>query len=85
MEKWQPTPVFLPGESHGQRSLVAYSSQGHKRVGQDLATKQRQQFIILDGGSFMYTYKNSIDLGNSMNPRAREYNQAPTCSRSYQV
>ena len=20
--KWQPTPVFLPGESHGQRSLV---------------------------------------------------------------
>ena len=26
--KWQPTPVFLPGESHGQRSLVDYSSQG---------------------------------------------------------
>ena len=24
---WQPTPVFLPGESHGQRSLVGYSSQ----------------------------------------------------------
>ena len=23
---WQPTPVFLPGESHGQRSLVGYSS-----------------------------------------------------------
>jgi len=22
---WQPTPVFLPGESHGQRSLVSYS------------------------------------------------------------
>ena len=28
--KWQPTPVFLPGESHGQRSLVGYSAQGHK-------------------------------------------------------
>ena len=27
---WQPTPVFLPGESHGQRSLVDYSPQGHK-------------------------------------------------------
>ena len=24
--KWQPTPVFLPGESHGQRSLVGYST-----------------------------------------------------------
>ena len=22
---WQPPPVFLPGESHGQRSLVGYS------------------------------------------------------------
>ena len=24
-ERWQPTPVFLPGISHGQRSLVGYS------------------------------------------------------------
>ena len=24
--KWQSTPVFLPGESHGQRSLAGYSS-----------------------------------------------------------
>ena len=37
--KWQPTPVFLPGKSHGQRSLVGYSSWGHKRVRRDLATK----------------------------------------------
>ena len=28
--KWQPIPVFLPGESHGQRSLVGYSPWGHK-------------------------------------------------------
>ena len=28
--KWQPTPVFLLGESHGQRSLVGYSPWGHK-------------------------------------------------------
>ena len=27
----QPIPVFLPGESHGQRSLVGYSSRGHKK------------------------------------------------------
>ena len=27
---WQPTPVFLPGEFHGQRSLVAYSPWGCK-------------------------------------------------------
>ena len=28
--KWQPTPVFLPGESHGQRSLTGYSPWGCK-------------------------------------------------------
>ena len=28
--EWQPTPVFLPGESHGQRSLVGHSPQGCK-------------------------------------------------------
>ena len=28
--KWQPTPVFLPGESHRQRCLVGYSPWGHK-------------------------------------------------------
>ena len=28
--KWQPTPVSLPGESHGQRSLVGYSPWGCK-------------------------------------------------------
>ena len=26
------TPVFLPGESHGQRSLVGYSLWGHKEL-----------------------------------------------------
>ena len=28
--KWQPTPVFLPKEAHGQRSLAGYSPWGHK-------------------------------------------------------
>ena len=37
-EYWQPTPVFLPGKSHGQRSLAGYSPQGHS-VGYDLVTK----------------------------------------------
>ena len=28
--KWQPTPVFLPGKSHGRRSLLGYSLRGRK-------------------------------------------------------
>ena len=30
--KWQPTPVYLPREFHGQRSLVGCSPCGHKRL-----------------------------------------------------
>ena len=29
---WQPTPGFLPGESHEQRSLVGYSPWGRKEL-----------------------------------------------------
>ena len=29
---WQPTPIFLPGESHGQRSLAGYSPWGPSRT-----------------------------------------------------
>ena len=32
LTKRQPTPVFLPGESHGQRSLVGCSPWGHKEL-----------------------------------------------------
>ena len=38
--KWQLTPVFLPGKSHGQRSLAGYSSWDHRRVRYNLLTKQ---------------------------------------------
>ena len=46
--KWQPTPVFLSGKSHGQRSLVGCSPCDRKRVGHDLLTKQQQQHCIQD-------------------------------------
>ena len=28
--EWLPTPIFLPGKSHGQRSLMGYSPWGHQ-------------------------------------------------------
>ena len=45
--KQQPTPVFLPGKSHGQRSLAGYNPRGHKRVRHDSVTKQQQQHVYL--------------------------------------
>ena len=44
--KCQPTPVFLPGKSLGQRSLVGYSPWGHKRAGHDLTKHQQQLFLF---------------------------------------
>ena len=37
--EWQPTPVFLPGKFHGQRSLVGYCPWGRKRAGHDWVTE----------------------------------------------
>ena len=37
--KWQSTPVFLAGESHGQRSPVGYSPWSHRRVKHDWVTE----------------------------------------------
>ena len=36
---WQPTPVFLPGQSHGKRSLEGYSPRGHKELDTTEVTK----------------------------------------------
>ena len=37
--KWLPTPVFLPGKSHGQRSLAGYSPYARKEVRHSWATE----------------------------------------------
>ena len=44
--KWQPTPVSLPGKSHGQRSLAGHSPWG-PRVRYDLATEQMLSLLKL--------------------------------------
>ena len=41
--KWQSTPVFFPGKSHGQRSLVGYSPWGRK----ESDTTERLHFTSL--------------------------------------
>ena len=44
--QWQPTPVFLPGESHGQRNLMGYSPWGCKRVRHNWATNTHTHTIV---------------------------------------
>ena len=40
LKKEMVTQVFLPGKSHGQRSLVGCNPRSHRRAGDDLVSKQ---------------------------------------------
>ena len=54
--KWQPTPVFLPGKSHRQRSLAGYSPWVHKEsTGLDKeTTTMRKKHCFLNLAAFVY-------------------------------
>ena len=43
--EWPPTPVFLPGESHGQRSLAGYTPWGPKESDMTEPTEQQPPHI----------------------------------------
>ena len=57
---WQPTPVFLPGESHGQRSLEGYSPLGRTRVRYDWSdlahTFHIGGFPQMSGGGWLFVH-----------------------------
>ena len=52
-KKWQPTPVFLPGQFHGQRSLVGYSLWGCKEL--DM-TEQSTHTCMHNWITLLYTW-----------------------------
>ena len=67
-KEMQPAPVFLPGKSHGQRSLAGYSPWGHERAGQDLVTKQHillSFFPPFFSPTKLYLFLNSKDSTHS--------------------
>ena len=49
--KWQPTPVFLPGKSHGQRSLAGYSPWGRKESD---TPEHTHTLLLMDQGFFRH-------------------------------
>ena len=44
-KEWQPTSVFLPGISYGQRNLAGYNPCGHKKVGHSYLTTTKIIFL----------------------------------------
>ena len=55
--KWQPTPVFVPGKPHGQKSLAGYNPWGHKRIRHGLATNTTRWLIRYAVGAMIFIYK----------------------------
>ena len=76
--KWQPTPVFLPGKSHGQRSLASYSSWGHTEsdMPERLSTEYWAQFSVLYSRSLLVIYLKQQCV--HVNPQLPNYCSPPT-------
>ena len=58
-------PSMLPGTPHGQRNLLRYSSQSHKRVGHAFATKQQQllyNVVLVSTQQFRFLYSKMNQL-----------------------
>ena len=76
--KWQSTPVFLPGKSHGQRSLVGHRLKGLKLVGHDLVAEYARTLdeynctlfslqytvVLYEYTRFYLSSVQSIEIGN---------------------
>ena len=62
---WQPTPVFLPEEFHGQRSLVGHSPQHHKEQNMTEGLGQACIFISLTLIKHRITRENQITKNSS--------------------
>ena len=55
-EGMAPTPVFLPGEPHGQRSLVGYSPWGYKEPDMTLQLSMHAGFYVTQNFRFMVIF-----------------------------
>ena len=69
---WQTTPVFLPGKSHGQRSLVGYTLWGQKSVRRDRAWTQDMLFKKQRAGKILQLSNQCITSSFTLNTISRK-------------
>ena len=70
-KKWQPTPVFLPGESHGQRSVaLSYSAWGRKEL--DMTESLSLHFI------FFISFSSPINVAIGSHGRGKSVSESLT-------
>ena len=90
--KQQPTPIFLPGKSHGQRSLVGYSPWGRKKSDTTI-TNTFSSSLSLAGPrtircrclqiSFYFLYKDACWSTQNMKGVSSEWRALPESCFSY--
>ena len=72
-KKRQSIPIFLPGNSHGQRSMEGYSPWGCKRVGHNLTTKKQTKlcmsledlFLSTEKKNYLQEFQNKLNTNNT--------------------
>ena len=62
--KWQPTPVFLPGKSHGRQSLVGYCAWGRKEL--DMTDQLHFTSLIIPRGFFFPSFCGGKYIGKNV-------------------
>ena len=80
--EWHPTPVFLPGESQGQRSLAGYSPWGLKELDTTeqltLSLHKRKNWDV-ESSSYKVTRPSLIELGFERGSRMPDLHSHPLC------
>ena len=85
MRKWQPTPVFLPRKSHGQRNWVDYNPWGHKELDMTKHTHTQYKLGFPKWSSFLsYQFTHSV-VSNSLRPHEPQHAKPPCPSPTSRV
>ena len=94
--KWQPTPVFLLGKSHGQRSLAGYSPWGHKEsdkterthtqfLKREIKMYDRLKYMIKQQQRSLWNFREREDFKSYLKKYNDEYVNSPQDTRCFHV
>ena len=73
--EWQPIPVFLPGESHGQRSLEGFSPYGRKESDTKPLSTQHMEISVCN--QVLELVRHQLEMQNhELQPRSTESKSA---------
>ena len=81
--KWQPTPVFLPGESHGQRSLAGYSPLDCKES--DMTKHAAEHIFYRYSLKYLEEWKDMKTQNTTRNWRVGQDRDEARLARSYYI